>query len=470
MIRQRKQADSAERHRMMTCDPVGKLIVSLALPTIFSMMVSSLYSMADTYFVSKIDISATAAVGVAFPLFIIIQALSMMLSIGAGSFSARMLGAGDVDTASRTVTTAFILSVSCGTIIGLFSIIFIKPLMLTLGATQTSLNYAVDYAFWVIIASPFFSASFVLNASLRQEGSARLASFGMLSGSIINVVLDPVLMFIFDLGIIGAALATSISQIISFCILFSFVLRKKSITRIKLSLFTPSKRILKEIFGMGAPAFFQQGLQSLSSILLNNGASFYGGDLALGSTQIAYRVIMVIVQVILGFSNGFSPVCGYNFGAKKMNRVKESFYFSQRLGILVTTAIVVIGIIFAPQIISLFDKDNPGLVRLGATILRAQFSILPFMVFIIILNSMFQACGKPIKAAVMSLIRQGLFFIPLIIILPRFFGLNGVIFAQPLANFISFLVSVPLSISMLKGINKSKKPGEIPILSDTYDK
>jgi len=470
MIKQSKQIDPAERHHMMTSEPVGKLIVSLALPTILSMLVSSLYSMADTYFVSKIDISATAAVGVAFPLFIIIQAVSMMLATGAGSYSARLLGAGNVDMASRTVSTAFILSICSGTAIGLLSIIFIEPLMLFLGATPTSLQYAVDYAFWVIIASPFFSASFVLNATIRQEGSAKLASIGMLSGSIINVALDPVLIFVFDLGIIGAALATSISQIISFCILFSFVLRKKTVTRIKLSLFTPNKTILKEIFGMGTPAFFQQALQSLSGIFLNNSASFYGGDLALGSMQIAHRIIMIIVQVILGFSNGFSPVCGYNYGAKEMKRVKDSFKFSQKTGILATTIIVIIGILFSPQIISLFGKDNPDLIRLGTTILRAQFSILPFMVFIIISNSLFQACGKPIKAAIMSLTRQGLFFIPLIIILPRLFGLDGVIIAQPLANFISFLLSVPLTISMLNEIGKVQKEGEIPIYPNTYNK
>jgi putative MATE family efflux protein len=470
MIKQDRRIEPAERHHMMTNEPVGKLIVSLALPTIFSMLVSSLYSMADTYFVSKIDISATAAVGVAFPLFIIIQAISMMLSMGAGSFSARLLGAGNVDMANRTVSTAFILSVSCGTIIGLFSIIFIEPLMLLLGATPTSLQYAVDYAFWIIIASPFFSASFVLNATIRQEGSAKLASIGMLSGSIINVILDPIFIFILDLGIVGAALATSISQIISFLILFYFVLRKKTVTRIKLSFFTPNKIILKEIFGMGTPAFFQQGLQSLSGILLNNGASFYGGDLALGSMQITHRIIMIIVQVILGFSNGFSPVCGYNYGAGKFERVKESFKFSQKTGIFVTTIIITTGILFAPQIISLFGKDNPDLIDIGSTILRIQFSILPFMVFIIISNSLFQACGKPIKAAIMSLTRQGLFFIPLIIILPRLFGLDGVIIAQPLANFISFLVSVPLTISMLHEINRIQKSGEVPIYPYSYDK
>lgn len=448
-MRYKKEVSAEERHLMMTTHPVGGLILKMSLPTISTMLVNSLYNMVDTYFVSKISISASAAVGIVFPLFAIIQALSMMFALGGGSFIARKLGEGDVDTANRTLSTSFILSIICGSVIGIFSIIFLKPLMIFLGATPTSLEYASQYAFWVIIATPFFSASFVLNNCIRQEGSANLAMFGMMIGTVINLILDPILIFTFNLGIIGAAVATSISQIVSCMILFVAVLRGKSVTKIKISLFTPSKEILGEIFRIGAPAFFRQGLRSISAIMLNNAASVYG-DIALGSMSIVNKLMGVIFTVLMGFGHGFQPVCGYNYGAKKYSRIIKAFSFSMKVCIAAILLLGTAGYIFAPQIVSLFRSDNPEIIRIGTAIMRANFIVLPLVAFTTVSNMMFQSCGQPVQAAVIALSRNGICLIPMVLLLPRLFQLQGVIYAQPAADILTFLITVPMSVHILK--------------------
>ena len=452
----KKALSADERHAQMTTKPVGRLVLSMALPTIVAMLISSIYNMVDTYFVSKISISASAAVGIVFPLFFIIQALSMTFAIGGGSYIARSLGAGDTDTANRTLSTSFILSVAIGSIIGILSIIFMTPLMKLLGATPTALPYAVDYAFYVIIATPFFSASFVLNATLRQEGSARLAMFGMAAGSILNMILDPIFIFTLGLGIKGAALATSLSQTISFIILFSFIIRKKSITHIKLSLFSPNKKILGEIFKIGSPSFFRMGLASIAAILLNTTASAYG-DIALGSINIVNRITTFIVSAVMGYGQGFQPVCGYNYGAKLYKRVRDAFKFSVTTSVIALIVMGILGYMFAPQVITLFRSDDAEFIRIGSTIMRAYFAVLPFVAFVLISNMLFQSCGKALKAAIISLSRQGLCFIPYILILPRFFEFNGVIFSQPLADLTTFLISIPLTIGMFRELSGIKK-------------
>ena len=451
----KKSISADEMHIQMTTKPVGKLVLSMAVPNIVAMLVSSVYNMVDTYFVSQVSISASAAVGIVFPLFFIIQAVSMTFAIGGGSYIARSLGKGDVDTANKTFSTSFILSVGIGSIIGVLSIIFMTPLMKFLGATPTALPYALDYAFYVIIATPFFSASFVLQAILRQEGSARLAMFGMAAGSILNMILDPLFIFTFDLGIKGAALATSLSQMISFIILFTFILRNKSITKLKVSLFTLNKKILGEIIKIGSPSFIQMGILSIAPILLNKAASAYG-DIALGSIIIVNRIITNIVSAVNAYGQGFQPVCGYNYGAKYFDRVRNAFKFTVTTSVLVLTGIGIIGYIFAPQIMVLFRGDDPEFIRIGSTIMRASCVTLPLVTYITISNMLFQSCGKALKAAILSLSRQGFCFLPYILILPNYFHLNGVIFSQPLADLTTFLISIPLTIGLFKELSKSE--------------
>jgi putative MATE family efflux protein len=425
------------------------------------MLTSSVYNMVDTYFVSQVSISASAAVGLVHPLFAIIQALSMMFAIGGGSYIARSLGKGDIDTANRTFSTSFILSVAIGSIIGILSIIFMTPLMKFLGATPTALPYAVDYAFYVIIATPFFSASFVLQAILRQEGSARLAMFGMVAGSILNMIFDPIFIVTLGLGIKGAALATSLSQVISCTILFSFVLSKKSITRLKVSLFTPNKEILSEIIKIGAPSFFRMGILSIAPILLNRAASAYG-DIVLGSMVIVNRIVRIIMSAVNAYGQGFQPVCGYNYGAKLFDRVRKAFKYTVTTSVIVLTGLGIFGYIFAPQVITLFSSDDPEIIRIGSIIMRATCATMPLVGYITISTMLFQSCGKAVNAAILSLSRQGLIFIPIILILPRYFQLNGVIFSQPLADLLTFLISIPLTIGLLKEldgkISVAKKP------------
>jgi putative MATE family efflux protein len=454
-MRPKEPMNADKMHIQMTTKPVGKLILSMAVPNIIAMLVSSVYNMVDTYFVSQVSISASAAVGIVFPLFFIIQAVSMTFAIGGGSYIARSLGEGDVDTANRTFSTSFILSVVIGSVIGVISIIFMTPLMKFLGATPTALPYARDYAFYVIIATPFFSASFVLQAILRQEGSAKLAMFGMAAGSILNMIFDPLFIFAFGLGIKGAALATSLSQMISFTILFTFIIRNKSITKLKVSLFSLDKKILNEIFKIGSPSFIRMGILSIAPILLNKAASAYG-DIALGSIIIVNRLITNIVSAVNAYGQGFQPVCGYNYGAKLIGRVRNAFKFTITTSVIVLTGIGIIGYIFAPQIITLFRSDDPEFIRIGSTIMRASCVTLPMVTYVTISTMLFQSCGKALKAAVLSLSRQGFCFLPFILILPIYFQLNGVIFSQPFADLTAFLISIPLTMGLFKELSKNE--------------
>jgi len=448
----KKSISADEMNIQMTTKPIGKIILSMAFPNFITMLSSSIYNIVNAYFVSKVSISASAAVGLVFPLFAIIQALSMMFAIGGGSYIARSLGKGDVDTANRTLSTSFILSVAIGSFIGILSIIFMTPIMKFLGATPTALPYAIDYAFWVIVATPFFSASFVLQAILRQEGSARLAMFGMVVATIFHMIIDPIFIITLGLGIKGAAIATSISQILSCSILFSFVLRNKSITRLKLSLFTPSKQILTEIFKIGSPSFIRMGILSIAPILLNRAASEYG-DIVLGSMVIVNRVVGIVLTAVNAYGHGFQPVCGYNFGAKLYDRVIKAYKYTITTSVIALIGIGLLGYVFAPQVIALFRGDDPEFIRIGSIIMRATCATMPLVGYITISNMLFESCGKALNAAILALSRQGLFFIPVVLVLPRLLQLNGVIFSQPLADLITFLVSIPLTLGLLKELN-----------------
>ena len=450
-----KQADAKERFELMTTRPVPGLILSMALPAICSMIVSSLYNFADTYYVSQISTSAAAAPGIAQPLFLIIQAVSLTFATGAGSYAARTLGSKDNDTANKTVSTAFFLSVIIGTIMGIISLIFLEPMMRAFGATDTILPYAVEYAFYVIIATPFFSATFVLSYAIRQEGNAKLAVVGTIAGAIINIVLDPIFIFTFHMGIMGAAVATSLSQIVSFCILFFYMKRDRCVLKLKWKYFAPSKQLLWEILKIGSPDFFRTCLSSVAAILLNTAARPYG-DAALASMTVVTKIITVIVSILMGFGQGFQPMCGYNYGAGLFFRVKEGFRFTMITGLICMTVVTVFGCIFAPEIMMLFRKDDLEFIQTGSTIFRAQLSVLLPATVTIISNMLFQSCGRAVSSAVLALSRNGVVFIPLILVLPNLFDLNGVIWAQPVADVITFAVAVPMVCSLWKKLSQKE--------------
>lgn len=458
-------ADPQERFLKMTTEPVPRLITAMAIPAIASQIVSSLYSLADTYFVSSIGTAATAAPGVAFPLLLIIQAISLMLAIGSGSLAARQLGAKKNQDANETISTAFFLSVIIGTIIGIFSLIFITPIMRICGATETILPYAVDYGFWIILATPFYSATFVLSNVVRQEGNIRLATIGTITGAVVNIILDPILIFGFHLGIVGAAIATSLSQIVSFAILFSSIWGDGCVLKLRLRNFKPNKEMMSEIIKIGAPNLFQSGLLIVAQILTNNAAGQYG-DAPLAGMNVVNKVSHIIILGLNGFAMGFQPMCGYCYGAKLYKRIKEGLAFTLKVGIAIVTVLCIGAFIFAPQIIALFRADDPEVIDVGSKIMRAHVAVMPFACVTMVANSLFQSCGRAVKAGVLALSRNGIILIPMILILPRLLQLTGVILSQPAADAVTFIIAIVMLIAELRRINRLEEEQNALPLTD----
>lgn len=459
----RADSDPQARYLKMTTEPIPKLIVSMAVPAICSQIVTSLYNIADTYFVGSIGTSATAAPGVAMPLLMIIQAVSLMLAMGAGSLAARQLGARQDEDANRTISTAFFLSVMIGTVIGAISLMALEPIMVICGATDTILPYACDYAFWIILATPFYSATFVLSAVVRQEGNVRLSVIGTVAGAVVNCILDPLLIFVFDLGIIGAAVATSLSQIVSFVILFSHMISGKCVLKLGWKYFSPRWQVLWEIFKVGAPDLFRNGLLSVANILLNNAAGVYG-DAPLAGMGIVTKILNVLVMMLMGFGQGYQPMCGYCFGAKLYGRVKEGLWFSMKVCMTAMVVLSAGAFLLAPNIISVFRADDPEVIEVGSRILRSHAVVLPFVTVTVIANMLFQSCGRALKSGLIALSRNGLVLIPIILYLPRVFQLTGVIWAQPVADLLTFVIALFMLIhelGRLRTLERQTVPGGV---------
>lgn len=446
-----KASEAESRYKMMTEAPVSKLIISMSIPAICSQIVSSLYNIADTYFVSSLGSQAVAAPGIAFPLMLIIQAVSLMLAIGAGSLSARQLGERNNEDANITVSTSFFLSVFIGTAMGIVSLIFLKEIMVICGATDTILPYAYDYGFWIIIATPFYSATFVLSYVIRQEGNVRLSTIGTVAGAVINCVLDPLFIFGFGMGIKGAAIATSLSQIVSFLILFVYVVRKKCVIRLGWKYFKPNRDNISEILKVGSPNLYQSILLTVGLIVLNNSARVYGGDAALAGMNIVTKISNMIVLALNGFGQGFQPMCGYCYGAKMYGRVKEGVLFTIKVGLAVICILSLLAFVFSEQIIGAFNSSKDSDVqRIGVVILKAHLVVMPLLAVTTIANMFFLSCGKAMNATIIALARNGIVFFPVVFILPKMFGLSGVIATQPVADLITFVIAFVLFIKELK--------------------
>ena len=437
----------------MTETRIPKLITLLAIPTVIAMLVTALYNFADTVFVASLNNdSVTAAVNVVFPLMTMIQAVGFMIGMGAGSIIARLLGKHLDKEASKTASNALFLTVLFGVIILVFGLIFISPLMKLLNASSTVLPYARDYAFYIIIASPIVMASFALNNFLRAEGKAKLSTIGLTTGAILNVILDPVFIFAFNLGIKGAAIATAISQAISFIILLSFYLRKKTIVELHINNISFNFKDFGIICVIGLPSLLRQGLASVATILLNGAADTYGGDSGTAAMGVVAKITQVIFMIMLGIGQGYQPVVGYNYGAKKYKRVKESFWFM----LIMSTCVMVIGsgflAIFAKPLVSLLVEDVNG-IKIGVNALRYQCLGLAFCALGVACNMSFQSLGKKVRAILVSILRQGLCYIPFIIILPIYIGITGVEISMMIADILTFIICIPFAISFFKEIN-----------------
>lgn len=439
--------DINQKHKMMTEMPVEPLIAKMAIPTIISMLVTSLYNMADTFFVGKISTQATAAAGVAFSLMSLIQAIGFFFGQGSGNYISRAMGRQDYDTAKKMAANGLFSSLATGFIFMAICMVFIKPICVLLGATPTVLPDTITYVRIILIGAPFMMASMVLNNQLRFQGSAVYSMIGLCSGAVINVVLDPLFIFVFNMGVGGAAAATSISQIISFIILCIGASQKSNI-KIEFKNITPSFFYFKEIVRGGFPSFCRQGLASVATISINFVAGIYG-DAAIAAMSVVQRVVMFVFSALIGFGQGFQPVCGFNYGAKKYDRVLKAFFFVIKVSAVILTAGAVLGIIFAAQIIAFF-RDDGDVIKIGATALRANCIALPLLCVTMNASMILQNLGKAGPATVLGSARGGWVFIPVLFGANAIFGLFGLQITQMLADIISTIIAVPFVISMVK--------------------
>ncbi len=441
-----KEDIQAAKFKKMTEEPVNKLIVSLAVPTIASMLITSIYNMADTYFVGRIGTSATGAVGVIYPLMTLIQAVGFLFGHGSGNYISRQLGAQRVKECNEMASTAFFWALAGGLLITVLGMIFKDTLAIMLGATETILPYAKDYLHYILFGAPIMTAAFTLNNQLRFQGNAFYGMIGIMTGGILNIILDPIFIFGLGFGVAGAAIATSLSQLVSLIILIIFT-NKKSIPfrfkNIKINLY-----YIKEICRGGLPSLFRQGCASISFIILNNFAGVYG-DAAIAALAVVQKIMMFAQSAMLGYGQGFQPVCGFNYGAKKYDRVKEGVSFITKTSLVVLIIFSAIGIVFAPTLVAKFQSDAE-VIAIGVRALRWQCLTFPLIGWIIICNMMVQTIGFTLRATILAIARQFMFFIPSLVILSTAFGLTGIVCAQSLADVISFIVSLAIGIDVLR--------------------
>ena len=442
-------ADSkaAERYRDMTETPVPRLITRLSIPTIISMLVTAIYNAADTFFVGRISTEATAAVGLAFSAMAVIQALGFFCGQGSGNYLSRMLGAGKQEEAEKMAATGLALSMILGVVVAAASVLNIRQLAEFLGARGGTVEETVSYLRIIVLGAPFMMGQFVINNQLRYQGSAMYAMVGLLCGAILNIALDPLLIFGFGMGVTGAALATVSGQIISFFVLLAGSMHGVNI-HLNIRNVQLNGHFIVQIINGGIPALFRQGLAAVATVLLNRAAGVYG-HAAIAGMSVTTRVTMFVSSALIGFGQGYQPVCSFNYGAEKKERVREGYFFCVRYGTIFLTVMAVFCFIFSPQIIAFFRND-PEVIAVGKVALRWQAAALPLLACIVITNMMLQSIGKGVKASITASARSGIFFIPLILILPGIFGLLGVEMTQAVADILSVSISIPLAAMELR--------------------
>ena len=439
---------------MMTQQPVPSLIVKLGIPTMISMFVTSIYNMADSYFVGQINTSASGATGVVLGLMAILQAIGFMFGHGSGSIISRKLGQKDIESASRFSATGFYSALFSGFLILILGSILLTPLMLLLGSTPTILPYAKTYAICILCAAPALVSSCVLNNILRYEGRAFFAMIGLTSGGLLNIFLDALFMRYMDMGILGAGLATAISQYVSWILLLTMFILKKTQTSLKFKYCKFNWSTIGDIITTGLPSLARQGLASISTMLLNNAAGVYG-DAAIAAMSIANRISMFIFSAVLGIGQGFQPVAGFNFGAKKYSRVREGFFFTLGFGTVTLGMAALAVYLNAGSCIQIF-RDDPEVITIGIPALQAQCLALFFVPFQVCNNMMFQSIGYKFNATFLSSLRNGLFFIPILLISSWLFGLTGIQYAQAIADVMTSLSCIPFTVSFFAKLPKDK--------------
>lgn len=437
----------SDKYTFLTQAPVHRVIGAMAIPTIISMLLTSMYNLVDTFFVGKINTQSTAAVGIVFSVMFFIQAFSFFFGNGSGNYISRQLGAQNTKDAEVMASTGLFYTLVFSLIVMLLGWFFLEPISILLGSTPTILPYTRQYLGISLLGTPFIMGTFCINNQMRFQGFTKYSVYGAISGSIINCLLDPVFIFGFSMGVSGAAVASVIGQICGFVIML-IMSQKEGVIHYTHRRISFEGRFVKEIIAGGTPSISRQGLASVSTIALNSVAGNYG-DAAIAAMSIVTRISMFIFSVIVGLGQGFQPMCGFCYGAKLYDRVKEGFWFGTKIGTLFLLFWSVVLIIFSGEVVSLF-RDDPEVIAIGIPALRYQMIIFPACSFMLMANMMMQTCRKTIRANILAASRQGLFFIPLIFVLPYFYGLFGVEICQAVSDIISLIVTIPIVWSAFK--------------------
>lgn len=437
----------SDKYTFLTQAPVHRVIGAMGIPTIISMLLTSMYNLVDTFFVGKINTQSTAAVGIVFSVMFFIQAFSFFFGNGSGNYISRQLGAQNTKDAEVMASTGLFYTLVFSLIVMLLGWFFLEPISILLGSTPTILPYTRQYLGISLLGTPFIMGTFCINNQMRFQGFTKYSVYGAISGSIINCLLDPVFIFVFSMGVSGAAVASVIGQICGFVIML-IMSQKEGVIHYTHRRISFEGRFVKEIIAGGTPSISRQGLASVSTIALNSVAGNYG-DAAIAAMSIVTRISMFIFSVIVGLGQGFQPMCGFCYGAKLYDRVKEGFWFGTKIGTLFLLFWSVVLIIFSGEVVSLF-RDDPEVIAIGIPALRYQMIIFPACSFMMMANMMMQTCRKTIRANILAASRQGLFFIPLIFVLPYFYGLFGVEICQAVSDVISLIVTIPIVWSAFK--------------------
>ena len=447
--------NNEERFKRMRYEKIPKLIISLGIPTTISMLITNIYNMADTYFVSQISLSASGATGIVFAVMAILQAFGFMCGHGSGSNISRSLGRKDEENASRFASSGLFLSFCISLVLMIAGLVFLEPLMRLLGSTDTILVEAMNYGRFIFLAAPAMVMSCVCNNILRYEGRAVYAMVGLTFGGILNMMLDPILIFVFHLGISGAGIATMVAQYLSLFILLIPFFRNRTASRLRLSYISRNIDTFINIIVTGSPSLARQGLNSISTAMLNMMAKPLG-DAAIAAMSVVGRVSNMLFSLSLGIAQGFQPVSSFNYGAGDYKRVKESTVFTIGFGTALIAVLCTLAFINAPLIISLFRSEEL-VIEIGSASLRLMCFGLLLLPTVSVTNMLFQGIGESKKALFVACLQSGAFFIPLVVILTRAFGVNGLICATPLSYLLAFSVALPMVVKFMRNLIKKEE-------------
>lgn len=438
---------SRDNYQFLTTAPIPRVIATMAIPAVISMLVTSVYNIVDTFFIGQISTQATAAVGIVFSVMFVIQAVGFFFGHGSGNYIARELGARRQQNAESMAATGLVYSFSFGLLIAVLGQIFLHPLSVMLGSTPTILPYTEDYMRLILLGAPLQTAALTMNNQMRFQGNANYAMYGITAGAVLNVALDPLFIFVCNMGVRGAALATLLGQVCSFCILFIMTHHGGNI-RIRLRNFSRQSAFVREILRGGTPSLFRQVVACFAAILMNRAAGVYG-DAAIAAMAIVNRISMIIMSIIIGVGHGFQPLCGFSYGAGLYRRVRQGYWFVVKIGtgfLLVCTVLV---FCFSSDLITIFRND-PAVIAIGTDALHWQILSWPLEAVFMMSNMLLQTIGMSLRANILALSKRGFFFVPFILILPYYFGLTGIEVCQPVCDVCGFLLTIPIAVASFK--------------------